>query len=80
VEHDKRNTCNQHYRNESGADTIKQGAHAEGGKISIIEIKELFLSKWKTFLSNGVHETMKQSWLEFLYKLDKGRYGQMMVP
>jgi hypothetical protein len=50
------------------------------GKISIIEFKELFLSKWKTLLSNGVHEIDEAELaLVFLYKLDKGRYGQMMV-
>ena len=50
------------------------------GKTSIIEFKELFLSKWKTLLSNGVHEIDEAELaLVFLYKLDKGRYGQMMV-
>ena len=50
------------------------------GKTSIIEFKELFLSKWKTLLSNGVHEIDEAELaLVFLYKRDKGRYGQMMV-
>ena len=50
------------------------------GKPSIIEFKELFLSKWKMLLSNGVHEIDEAELaLVFLYKLDKGRYGQMMV-
>ena len=50
------------------------------GKTSIIEFKELFLIKWKTLLSNGVYEIDEAELaLVFLYKLDKGRYGQMMV-
>ena len=50
------------------------------GKTSIIELKELFMSKWTTLLSNGVHEVDEAELaLMFLYRLDKGRYGQMMV-
>ena len=50
------------------------------GKTSIIEFKELFMSKWTTLLSDGVHEVEEAELaLTFLYRLDKGRYGQMMV-
>ena len=38
------------------------------------------MSKWTRLLSNGVHEVEEAELaLMFLYRLDKGRYDQMMV-